>query len=292
MFASNRYSRNTSVTAESIKAYNDLLNTARAGLEDRLETIDEKLELILGQGVAGSESDAPEVGLIKEERLSTEKCLQICSQLSDHISRIQLAAQSVVSSDESVDSDTSPEKITNEGLQECKRNLAQTALKLEGYERLLFERLMEKSKTAIVSEDERADLARLRDEWEATRQSMNICSTAHDHLKESASTIDNYATGDAIQFMVSTNQKTIHGTNRGLGWRTKQVGGHLSDESLQQIVKIFGGTNIASSAHDVLSSRNSDQAVPGAKVGEEPASRFKDQYGRGFNLTSRSTLGK
>jgi hypothetical protein len=292
LFASNRYSRNTSVTAESIKAYNDLLNTARAGLEDRLETIDEKLELILGQGVAGSESDAPEVGLIKEERLSTEKCLQICSQLSDHISRIQLAAQSVVSSDESVDSDTSPEKITNEGLQECKRNLAQTALKLEGYERLLFERLMEKSKTAIVSEDERADLARLRDEWEATRQSMNICSTAHDHLKESASTIDNYATGDAIQFMVSTNQKTIHGTNRGLGWRTKQVGGHLSDESLQQIVKIFGGTNIASSAHDVLSSRNSDQAVPGAKVGEEPASRFKDQYGRGFNLTSRSTLGK
>jgi hypothetical protein len=230
--------------------------------------------------------------LIKEERLSTEKCLQICSQLSDHISRIQLAAQSVVSSDESVDSDTSPEKITNEGLQECKRNLAQTALKLEGYERLLFERLMEKSKTAIVSEDERADLARLRDEWEATRQSMNICSTARDHLKDSASTIDNYATGDAIQFMVSTNQKTIHGTNRGLGWRTRQVGGHLSDESLQQIVKILGSTNIASSAHDVLSSRNSDQTVPGAKVGEEPASRFKDQYGRGFNLTSRSTLGK
>ena len=292
MFVSDRYSRNTSVTAESIKAYNDLLNTARAGLEDRLETIDEKLELILGQSVAGSESDVSEVGLIKEERLSTEKCLQICSQLSDHISRIQLAAQSGGSSDESVNPDTSPEKITNEGLQECKRSLAGTALKLEGYEKLLFDRLMEKSKTAIASEDERADLARLRDEWEATRQGIEICSKAHDHLKESASTIDNYATGDAVQFMVSTNQKTIHGTNRGLGWRTRQVGGHLSDDSLQQIVKVFGSTNISSSAYDILSSRDSDQAVPGEEVGEEPESRFKDQYGRGFNLTSRSALEK
>jgi hypothetical protein len=48
-------------------------------------------------------------------------------------------------------------------------------------------------------------------------------------------TIENYATGDAMQVMVSTNGKTLYGKNRGLGSRTRQIGGHLSDASLQQL---------------------------------------------------------
>lgn len=43
-----------------------------------------KLDLRLAQSVVESESDASELRLIKEERSSTEKCLQICAQLSDH----------------------------------------------------------------------------------------------------------------------------------------------------------------------------------------------------------------
>lgn len=49
------------------------------------------------------------------------------------------------------------------------------------------------------------------------------------------STIENLATGAALQYMVSTNGKTIHGKNLGLGHRTIQVGGYLSDTSLQQL---------------------------------------------------------
>jgi hypothetical protein len=51
------------------------------------------------------------------------------------------------------------------------------------------------------------------------------------HLKENTSIIDNYAMGDGVQFMVSSDVNIIHGTNRGLGWRTRQIGGHLSDLS-------------------------------------------------------------
>lgn len=290
MFSSDRNSRKVNLTAENIEAYNDLVNTTKAGLEDRLQTIDEKLELILGHSVEESGSDVSELRLIKEERSSTEKCLQICAQLSDHISQIQLAAKSSDGSSDTADSETSPEKITHEGLQECKNSLARTALKLEGYEKDLFNRLMDKSKTAITSEDERADLARVREEWEATRQGMDICSKALDQLKDSVSVIDNYATGDAVQFMVSTKEKTIHGTNRGLGWRTRQVGGHLSDDTLRHIVQMLGGVNIPSSAHEASSSRNSDQTVPGEDTRGKPDSRFKDQYGKGFKLNSGSSL--
>jgi hypothetical protein len=51
------------------------------------------------------------------------------------------------------------------------------------------------------------------------------------------STIENYAEGDAIQFMVSTNGKTICGKNCGSGWRTRQIGGYMSDVSLQQLCR-------------------------------------------------------
>ena len=174
------------------------------------------------------------------------KCLQICAQLSDHISRIQLSANRSGSGSDQADLDNTSENITYEGLQECKNSLARTVQKLEGYEKQLFGRLMDRSKTANISEEERADIARLWDEMAATRQGMDICSRAHDHLRDNVSTIDNYATGDAIQFMVSTSQKTIHGKNRGLGWRTRQVGGHIGEESLQQIARSLASVTTTS----------------------------------------------
>lgn len=51
------------------------------------------------------------------------------------------------------------------------------------------------------------------------------------------SRIENYSKGDAIQIMVSTNGKLINGKNEGLGWRTRQLGGYLSDNSLQQLAQ-------------------------------------------------------
>lgn len=146
---------------------------------------------------------------------------------------------------------------------------------------------MAKLKTTNISEEEHTDAARLRDKLAATRQSITICSRAHDYLKDNVSTIDNYATGDTVQFMVSTSEKTIHGKNRGPGWRTRQVGGHISDESLQQIARSLATVAMPSSG-----SRGSSPPVDArfdskvnVKPGEEPNSKFKEQYGRGFKLT-------
>lgn len=265
-----------------------MLNTARADLEDRLERMDEKLELILGQNVPVSESDAREVRLLKEERLSTEKCLQICAQLSRHIDRIQLTAKSSATPDGPIDLDTSPGRITSQGLQECQDSLTRTALKLAGYEQQLFTRLMEKSKMTITSEDGLTDLARLRDEWEATRQGREVCSKARQHLEDNVSTIHNYATGDAVQFMVSTTEKTIHGRNQGLGWRTRQVGGHISDDSLQQIARTLASVTMPTPGHDGPSLRNDAPVVPDASPENELHSKFQAQYGRGFKLRPKS----
>ena len=51
------------------------------------------------------------------------------------------------------------------------------------------------------------------------------------------SVIENYATGDAVQIMVSTNGKIIRGQNRGMGRRTRQVGGYLSDATIVRLLE-------------------------------------------------------
>lgn len=55
-----------------------------------------------------------------------------------------------------------------------------------------------KSKIAMISEDEIADLARLQEKQKTIHQCMDICFKADNHLKESVSIIDNYAIDDAI----------------------------------------------------------------------------------------------
>jgi hypothetical protein len=219
--------RRSSVNAESLESYKVLIDTAKADLDAHLESIDEKLEAIVRQNVADSNLETSELRSIEEERLSKEKCLQICAQLSEHISQIQLTPDVSGSPSESV-KNALPFKIAKEGLQECKSSLQLAAAKLETHMKSHLEQWLTRSRIAATSTEELEYLdSRLRDQWETTRQCLGICSRADDHLKENISTIDNYATGDAIQFMVSTDGKTIHGKNNGLGWRTRQVGSHI-----------------------------------------------------------------
>lgn len=227
-----------------------------------------------------SASDAAELRLIKEERLSAQKCLQICAQLSDHINQIQLTPELP---------ETLPERLTTAGLQECKNSLNLTTAKLESYMKDRIDRLVTKSKTAMTSEEDLADLVRLQEEWETTRQSREICSKAEMHLKENITTIENYATGDAIQFMVSTDGNVVHGKNRGLGWRTRQVGGHLSDLSVQQLSRDMSMARFQHNENEGPSSRGNTVSVLDDGVKNKPGSEFKERYGPGFNLTPRTS---
>lgn len=244
--------------------------------------MDDKLELILGKKVIVSEKESKEVELIKQERLSTEKCLQICADLSDHIAQIELTAKRASTPTASAVADPMPDRITSGGLQECRQSLAATAKRLQGYEGKLFARLLDKLSSVIASDQDRADLARLRDEWEATRHSIEICDRASEHLKDNVSTIDNYAVGDAVQFMVSTNGKTIHGTNRGLGWRTRQVGGHIGEEALKEIAQSL--TSLVTPVPDAAQ-KSTTSAIQEEQKTE--AREFSSQYGEGFTLSSR-----
>jgi hypothetical protein len=238
------------------------------------------LEELTEKGLNQPGTDVAEMRSLREERLSTEKCLQICAQLSSHIDQIQLMSDEAGSSLGSGGAETSPEQVINEGLQECKNSLATTATKLEKHMRDVMDRLLAKSN----SDEDCQDLSRLRDEWETARQCLDICSRADSHLKENVSVIENHGNGDSLQFMVSANGKVLHGKNRGLGWRNTQVGGYMSNQSVQQLSRDLAAIHTSHLRSELSISKDGFKSDAG-DVGEGTTTpEFKERYGRGFTL--------
>lgn len=78
-------SRKSSLNAQELEGYRRFLKAAADDLQTHLQSMNEKLQIIFEHTVAETDEDAAEMRCIKEEFLSTEKGLEICVQLSDHI---------------------------------------------------------------------------------------------------------------------------------------------------------------------------------------------------------------
>ncbi|KAJ6159385.1 hypothetical protein N7497_003922 [Penicillium chrysogenum] len=156
--------RQSSNAVNSLESYKEMIETTTNNLESHLESIDEKLENIIAKNTRGTNTDAREIQLIEEERLSTQKCLEICAQLSSHIDQIQQLRKARDSSTNSSSSSNVPERVTNEGLQECKNSLINTAAKLEDHLKILIDRIVTKTKTSTASQEDIAELLRLQEE--------------------------------------------------------------------------------------------------------------------------------
>ncbi|KAL2813587.1 hypothetical protein BJX63DRAFT_442901 [Aspergillus granulosus] len=258
------------VSAESLISYTDLINTAILDVEDHLEIINEKLETMQGKPVTGSDLNAIE---LRRER---DECLQIYSQLSTRIILIQSSQPNGGASPGQTEPDSLPEKLVSESLQKCKEIHALTAEKLRRHTKDIADQILTKFQTATASEDDITSLASLQDEIEATRRCIDICLEADSHLKKEFSTVDKYATDESMKFMVSTVENTFHAENQELGWRSRQIGGHLSDDSVQQLLRHFTTIGVESFHVENPSSQ--------AKKSSVTESDFVRRYGRGYRL--------
>ncbi|PVH68117.1 hypothetical protein DL98DRAFT_235877 [Cadophora sp. DSE1049] len=243
----------SSVTAGDLEIYRDLSKNAANNIQTHLQYIDKKLETRMRVAL-----DAEEIRLLKEEQTSSRKSLEICAQFSDHIDQIE------------------PIPEPPEALHEYKSSLNITTAKLESFMKDRIDQLVEKSKTGTVSEEDVTNIQRLQESLGAIYQSARILSGAGTSLKENISTIENYATGDALQLAVSTSGKVIRGKNSGLGWRAWQVGGHMSDVTVQVIVRNALRRGISSVPDDGVYGVNSELV-------------FKERYGPGHKMTAGNT---
>ncbi|OBT40153.1 hypothetical protein VE00_09801 [Pseudogymnoascus sp. WSF 3629] len=281
--------RKSSLTAEELEDYQRLLIAATDDLQAHLDGIEEKLQAIFERTVAETDEDATELRRIKDEHLSTEKGLQICAQLSDHIDQIQVTSKHGRHPG-SIEPGTLPERVVHESLQECKHNLAIASSQLETHMRDTIHRMVTKSKMAMTSKEEIADLAKIWDELETTFKRKEMFSKAESRLNENISVIENYGNGDAKQIMASTDGKTIRGKNTGLGWRTFQVGGSMSEAALQDVVRSMA--SLCDSRPDNLGPHpQSNTPIATGEVADNGnITKFKNRYGPGFRLSPTSTL--
>lgn len=274
-----------------------MIERAAANFEDRLGRIDGRLETLVERTAAGSESEeaakaAAEAQQIQEERSTTEKYLQTCAHLLKQINGLRARPQGP---DSSAGSETGsvPEKIASEGLDECAESVSRMASRLASHERDLFDRLGEVLTRSGTSAADYEEIGKLRAEWQSTRAQMDILSKAEKKLGETTSVIENHATGNAIQVMVTVDGRPLHGKNEGTGPWTRQVGGRMSNESLQQVLQSMVSMSLAA-YEDTKASRRKErvQEQPGAQAVDDSessaSSKFEDLYGEGFTLECES----
>ena len=187
------------------------------------------------------------------------------------------------------DTESVSQKITRESLAACKDNLNHAAARLEGHMKEVTRRIIQKSKVGVVSKDDVADLERLQDEWNAARDSVKLCTVAGQHLKNNVSTIENYGVGDSVQFMVSTNGQVIHGKNRGIGWKNRQVGGQMSDNVALQLSQDIVKESSQRRHPEGLPSRTRMPSEFESSLQEYSNAPFEGRHGRGFKLEDQPT---
>jgi hypothetical protein len=110
------------------------------------------------------------------------------------------------------------------------------------------------------------------------------------HLSQDISVIENKGSGDVWQVMFSTG-KTIRGNNEGHGGRIRQLGGHGSDATAQQLSLDMLNFGLQNSGKDSQESQSRALPVRGKAPQHERLSEFRDRHRPGHNLPPTPSPG-
>ncbi|KAF5542796.1 pathogenicity CRX2 [Fusarium mexicanum] len=284
--------RTSTITVEAIQSCRELIETTTIDLEAHLADVKEKLDALACRAIASPEPDEATIKYIENERISTEKGLQLCLQLSQHIDQIQLQyAVGEGHTPSLLGPHPTSKRLVSEGLGGCKDYVTFALERLRKHQQKVSGQIGVGSSSAVPTDDKLL-LDNLNDEAEALRHSLDLFSNIDTYLEKKISNIENHAEGDdTIQFMVSTDGKPLNGKNHGVGSRLKQAGGHFKEQSLQQISQDFTTISLHQTGGKKPSRNASSPAAQSETTTEPLGTPFN---GRGFTLTPkpevRSTL--
>lgn len=119
-------------------------------------------------------------------------------------------------------------------------------------------------------------------------QRPSTTASGDQRATECVTTIQNEGTGDNWQIMVSTNDKILHGTNKGHGWRNRQLGGNLADASVQQVSADMVKIGLQPRSSDTQAAPDSEQLGRNTATEGENVSNFRERHGRGHTLSDEN----
>ncbi|KAK4073066.1 hypothetical protein Purlil1_13154 [Purpureocillium lilacinum] len=195
----------SSLDAVSIDQYVKLYRDAGSDIEDQIRTLEARLEF-----------QQAEQGLLEQQHESMKVCLDICAEFGDRITNRR------------------PFHPAEEHAGMRRHRAALTAL-VANIDSALSAAMDLAIERASKGENTSKEAQLTRALHEAAAEARRCIGSADD-----VSHIDNHATsatGDSVQFLVSTTGPHIHGVNRSCGSKARQFAGHMNDETLQVLVR-------------------------------------------------------
>ena len=239
-------SRTARVTVEILAEYKEMITNTTTDLEDHLQEIDRKLQILSLQGAAASNGEANERDRIQEERDSTKQCLYICDWVSEHLDQIKPNAFEDISTAAggyreivSTPGNYIPAKlITTEAFKDCKERLPDTTSQLRKHLQEINKKLQDlPSRGDRLSGDDGIEQGRIQEEKDSLKQCLAICAQASVQVESVRTNVfeDVSAAQDAHQLVVATLGDLISARNVSAAARSTQWLGQMSDASLQQL---------------------------------------------------------
>jgi len=256
-----------------------MIDDTTSDLQEHLESINEKLEALQHQALKSSTQDNPERQMMEEEKYSTQKCLEICAEVTLHISKVQPGVFQDISTPSrgnqgpisSLNGLILARSTTSDTLELCKGTLTITTSKLESHLQDIENRLQALySASSNLSDEQQTERDRIQEELNSTKQGLAICAEASEKAVEERVNIleDVSLAENGHQVIVSTIGDLILAKRVTAGRGSTQWMGQMSDASLQHLT-----TTLSQSALEVVSD---------TQYGVD--SKFEGRYGTGIKL--------
>ncbi|KAK6337870.1 hypothetical protein TWF696_001348 [Orbilia brochopaga] len=261
--------RTMSITASLLSQYKLMIETTTSDLKEQLDNIDKKLERLGAHYVQPYSTTASHRQItdqdqetLEADKRGIEQCIEICTQVSSHIDRVQTQTAESSSTDPASSQTTYLAKqLTTGVLTGCKSELVNTST--------LLQRQLDTIKFQLAALSEHPET--LGSAGESLKQCLAICAQASEQAKSERINVfeDVTAHDDGDQIVVSTLGDLISAKRITVGSRSLQLLGQMSDESLQ---------HFASKARP----KNAQQSQP--RPEEQESLKFAGRHGGGHKL--------
>jgi hypothetical protein len=239
--------RTSKYTAEALEEYKQLIDDTVETVKEHLQGVNEYLQTVkpsqttIGTGTETGAETVRQRQLAEEEKKSAFQCLDICTQVSSHLGRIEQdnfansinAAHTRVSI---IPDSQSPRILTILALSEARQRIDNTKLELEknmGRLSSILDKLTHKSRENSEANMERS---RIQENIDSFHQCLDVCSTARKQAPERSNIFDDVtASEDAQQIIASINGDLIKARKVKAEARADQWLGQLPEQVLTKL---------------------------------------------------------
>ena len=271
--------RSSALTLEAFNEYKKMIADTTYDLQDRLQDIDEKLQLSVLHRTEYAEDNQTIREQMQEEKEGILTCLEICDSVSHHIDHIDEVQRKTVRQGDalpdSFDRVHAASKSAVGAWLTAANNLAGCKSQLEARLQSLSDKLKHgadhsNAKTAHASDEE------LHQEMKSLEESINICENANKEADRNRTNVfeDVNMGDDGHQVIVSTVGDLIFAKKIRTGARSIQILGQMSDLTIRHFKTDLDDSVLKETPHH--------QEVPGEE--------FEDRYGTGHDLRPPKAL--